>query len=110
MVALRASRLVCSAIEVITLMTSPIWADDSPRRLTVSVVVWATVMALSATLVAPVAELAISPIELPICSDAAATVEMFVDTKSAAGDAVLDWAGVPQIGRASCGEGVCQSV
>src|SRR3546814_11344977 len=59
-------------------------------------------MALSATLVAPVAWLAISPIELPICSDAAATVEMFVDTRSAAADAVLDWAEVSSAAAPTC--------
>ena len=45
MVALRASRFVCSAIEVITLTTDPICSDDSPSRATCSFVAAATSVA-----------------------------------------------------------------
>jgi methyl-accepting chemotaxis protein len=49
MVALRASRFVCCAIEVITLMTLPISALDSPKDATVPFAAPATVTAVVAT-------------------------------------------------------------
>ena len=60
MVAFRASRLVCCAMEVMTLMTWPISVEESPSLDTVAVVVSATLTAPVATLAASVAFLAIS--------------------------------------------------
>ena len=74
MVAFRASRLVCSAMQVMTLTTLPISADDSPSLATVAVVVSAATTALAATSLASAALLAISRMEAPICSAPAATV------------------------------------
>src|ERR1700734_658932 len=60
MVALRASRLVCWAIEVMTLITLPISALLSPSLVIVALVVSAARTALEATLAASWAFLAIS--------------------------------------------------
>src|SRR5580658_2477132 len=59
-VALSANRLVCWAIDVMTLMTLPISAEDSPSLATVVLVLLATLTAWVATLVASVVFLAIS--------------------------------------------------
>ena len=91
-VALSASRFVCSAIEVITLTTLPISAEDSPSFATVAVVVAAASTALAATALASAAFEAISRIEAPICSAPAATVCTFRDTSSAAEATTPDWA------------------
>ncbi len=72
-VAFNASRFVCWAIEVITLTTWPICDDDSPRRVTMSLVDCATATACAATLVASLALTLISRIELPICWPPVAT-------------------------------------
>jgi hypothetical protein len=69
--------LVCSAIEVITLTTLPISADDSPSFATVAVVVSAAVTARAATSLASAAFDAISRIDAPISSVPAATVCTF---------------------------------
>jgi hypothetical protein len=55
MVAFSASRLVCSAMLVITLTTLPISAEDSPSLATVAVVVPAAVTARAATALASAA-------------------------------------------------------
>src|SRR5215510_11227521 len=65
-VALSASRLVCWAIEVMTLMTLPISTADSPSLATVMLVVSATFTAWLATWDASLALLAISLIDAAI--------------------------------------------
>ena len=84
MVALSASRLVCSAMLVITLTTLAICSDDSPSLATVAVVVSATSTACAATRATSAAFCAISRIEEPICSDPADTVCTLVETWPAA--------------------------
>ena len=88
-VALSASRFVWSAIEVITLITLPISALDSPSLATVVLVLSATFTATVATLAASVAFLAISLMLAPISSTPVATVCTFVLTCSAAAEATL---------------------
>jgi hypothetical protein len=84
MVAFRASRLVCWAMEVISLMTLPISAPDSPRRDTVWSVARATSTPREATRAASWAFLAISRMLAPISSTPADTVWMLALTCSAA--------------------------
>src|SRR3954469_24326501 len=84
MVALSASRFVCSAIEVITFTTLPISAEDSPSLAIVADVDAAASTALVATWLASSAFDAISRIEAPICSAPAATVCTLRLTSSAA--------------------------
>ena len=82
-VAFRASRFVCSAMQVITFTTLPISAEDSPSLATVAVVVSAAATALAATSLASAAFEAISRIEAPISSAPAATVCTLRETSSA---------------------------
>src|SRR5208337_5108591 len=77
MVAFRANRLVCWAIEVMTLITWPISAEDSPSLDTVVFAVSATLTAAVATLAASVAFLAISLMLGPISSAPVATIWRF---------------------------------
>ena len=84
MVALSASRLVCSAIEVITLTTLPISAEDTPSLETVSLVLCATPTAVDATSAAWLAFWAISRMDAPISSLPAAADRTLVDTSPAA--------------------------
>ena len=91
-VALSASRFVCSAMLVITFTTLPISADDAPSLLTVADVVSTAATALMATSLAAAALLAISRIEAPISSAPAATVATLRDTSSAAPATTPDWA------------------
>ena len=79
-VALRASRLVCSAIEVITFTTLAISREDSPSLATVAVVASATVTASAATRDTSAAFCEISRIEEPICSEPADTVCTLTET------------------------------
>ena len=102
MVALRASRLVWPAIEVMTLMTLPISALDSPSWATVVLVLSATVTAAVATLAASAAFLAISLMLAPISSAPVATVCTFVLTCSAPAETMLAWAGGFLGGRPIC--------
>jgi len=76
-VAFKASRLVCCAIEVMTLSTSPIWAEDSPSLETAVVVVSATFTADVAILAASDAFLAISRMLALISSPPVATLRRF---------------------------------
>ncbi len=85
-VALRASRFVCSAIEVISLTTLPISALDAPSRATVSLAVPAATTASWATAAASPALAEISRIDALICSAAVATVSTLRDTCVAAVD------------------------
>jgi hypothetical protein len=82
MVAFSASRLVCSAIWVITRTTLPISADESPSLATVAFVVAASVTACAATPAASLADREISRIAEPISSVPAATVCTLRDTSS----------------------------
>jgi len=84
MVAFNASKLVCCAIDVITLMTWPISFEDSPNLDTVAVVLSATRTAEVAILAASLAFLAISLMLAPISSAPVATVCRFWLTCSAA--------------------------
>ena len=94
MVALSASRFVCWAIEVITLMTLPISALLSPSLETVAFVFSATLTAAVATRAASWAFLAISLMLAPISSAALATVPTFRLTCSAAADTTFAWEAV----------------
>jgi hypothetical protein len=76
--------LVCSAIELIALMTCPISLDEAPSLATVSLVVVAICAAWAATLAASVEFWAISRMEALICSAPAATVCTLRETCSAA--------------------------
>src|SRR5271165_3498068 len=93
-VALSARRLVCCAIEVMTLITWPISLEDSPNLETVAVVVSAVLTAAVATLAASVAFLAISLMLAPISSAPVATVWRFWLTVSAAFETTSAWADV----------------
>ena len=88
-----ASRLVCWAMEVITLMTLPISALLSPSLATVALVVSATLTAAVATLAASLAFLAISLMLAVISSAPVATVWTFLLTCSAAAETTLAWVG-----------------
>ena len=79
-VAFSASRFVCCAIEVITLITFPISALDSPRLATVPCAELATATAEVATDAASVAFFAISRMLAVISSTAVATVWMLEET------------------------------
>ena len=103
-VALSASRFVCSAMLVITLTTLPISAEDSPSLATVAVVVSAAVTARAATSLASAAFVAISRIEAPICSAPAATVCTLRLTSSAALDTTPDWAAVSSAEAEICAD------
>ena len=92
MVALSASRLVCSAIEVMTLTTLPISGEDSPSLATVGVRGLGDLHGLAATWAASLAFWAISRIEAPISSAPAATVCTLRETCSAAAATTLAWA------------------
>ena len=87
MVAFRASRLVCSAIEVISLITLPISAEDSPSCRTVSVARAASSTATAAICAASLVFCEISRIDRPISSEPAATVCTFRAISSASADA-----------------------
>jgi hypothetical protein len=94
MVALRASRLVCCAMEVMTLMTLPISTLDSPSLAMVWLVDSATPTAALATLADSLALLAISRMEACICSLPVATTVTFLDTCSLAAETTLAWVAV----------------
>ncbi len=94
MVALRASRLVCSAMEVMTLMTSPISAELTPSLATVALVLSAAATAEAATRAASVAFWAISRMEAPISSAPVETEPTLADTCSAAALTAPAWAEV----------------
>ena len=85
-VAFSASRLVCWAIDVITLMTLPISTELSPSFATVVFVFSATLTALVATLADSAAFLAISLMLAVISSAAVATVWTFLLTCSDAAE------------------------
>ncbi|CAB4923707.1 unannotated protein [freshwater metagenome] len=85
-VAFSASRLVCSAIDVITLITSPISFEDTPSLVIVALVRSASATASAATRAASLAFCAISRIDADISSAPAATVATLRDTSSAADD------------------------
>src|SRR6516162_9427329 len=89
MVAFRASRFVCWAILVMTLMTLPISALLSPSLATVALVFSATLTAEVATRAASLALLAISLMLAPISSAAVDTVVTLLLTCSAAAEATL---------------------
>src|SRR5271163_2905904 len=91
MVAFRASRFVCWAIDVMTLMTWPISAEDSPSLDTVAFAVSAALTAVLATLAASVAFLAISLMLMPISSAPVATVWRFWLTRTVAPETTLVW-------------------
>src|SRR6202044_706991 len=94
MVALRASRFVWWAIDVMTLMTWPISAEDSPSLETVAFAVSAALTAVLATLAASVAFLAMSLMLMPISSAPVATVCRFWLTWTVALETTLVWAEV----------------
>ena len=100
--ALSASRFVCWAIEVMTLMTLPISALLSPSLATVALVFSATLTAEVATLAASLAFLAISLMLAPISSVPVATVVTFLLTCSAAAEATLAWVAVSSALAAIC--------
>ena len=83
MVAFRASRLVCSAIALITLITSPICAEDSPSLDTVTVVRSASAIASADTVAASLVFTAISRMLCDMSAVPVATVFTFIDTSSA---------------------------
>jgi hypothetical protein len=80
MVALSASRFVCSAIAVMVLTTLAISSEDSPSLATVALVASATCTAWPATRATSLAFCAISRMETPISSEPAATVCTLTDT------------------------------
>src|SRR6478735_2168991 len=82
-VAFSASRLVCSAMDVMTLTTEAISCEEAPSLPTVSVVVAAMPTALPATWAAAFALCAISRIAACICSEPVATVPTLRDTSPA---------------------------
>ena len=84
-VAFSASRLVCCAIEVMTLMTLPISALLSPSLAMVSLVVSADLTAVVATRAASAVFLAISLMLAPISSAPVATVCTLLATCSDGG-------------------------
>ena len=88
-VAFKASKLVCWAIDVMTLMTLPISVLLSPSFETVALVFSATLTADVATRAASLAFLAISLMLAPISSTALATVSTFLLTCSAAADTTV---------------------
>src|SRR6516162_8095267 len=102
MVAFKASKLVCWAMEVITLMTLPISALLSPSLATVVLVLSATLTAAVATLAASLALLAISLMLAPISSVPVDTVVTFLLTCSAAAEATLAWVAVSSALAAIC--------
>jgi hypothetical protein len=109
MVALSASRLVCSAIEVITSMTLPISSLDEPSFETVALVASATVTAVAATLVASPALWAISRTLAFISSTAVATVCTFELTCSLAAETTLAWAAVSSAFAPICADTAASS-
>ncbi len=92
MVALSASRFVCSAIEVMSLTTSPISRLEADRRCRVWPAPSAALTAEAAVAEASAVEVAISPMAAVICSPAAATVPMFALISSAAAETTCVWA------------------
>src|SRR5262245_36368921 len=102
MVALRASRLVCWAMEVMTLSTLPISALLSPSMATVAVVVLATSTPVWATLAASWALLAISRMLAPRSSTLRETFWAFLLIWSPALDTTLAWARVSSALLATC--------
>ena len=94
MVALRASRLVCWAIEVMTLMTLPISALLTPSLEMVALVVSAARTPVAATRAASCALFAISRMLALISSVPVATVWTFLLTCSAAAETTPAWADV----------------
>ena len=94
MVALSASRLVCCAIEVMTLMTWPISVLLCPSLEMVSLVISAVRTAEDATRVASAVFLAISLMLAPISSAPVATVCTLLLTCSAAAETTLAWVAV----------------
>ena len=99
MVALSASRFVCSAIEVMTLTTSPISRLESPSLATVPLACCASSAADCATRTASVEDCEISRMLAVISSVAAATVCTLRDTCSAAAAAEPAWAEVSSARR-----------
>ncbi len=87
MVALRASRFVCSAIEVMSFSTLPISVDDTASRSTFSLAAAASRTAPEATPAASAALRAISWIDTPISSAPVATVLTCRDTSLDEADA-----------------------
>ena len=94
MVAFSASRLVCCAIEVMTLITCPISALLWPSLLMVSLVASADFTAAVATRVASAVFLAISLMLAPISSAPVATVWTLLATCSEAAETTLAWVAV----------------
>ena len=104
MVAFSASRLVCSAMQVITFTTLPISAEDSPSFVTVALVVSTAVTAFAATSDAAAAFDAISRMLAPISSAPAATVWTFRLTSSAAPATTPDCAEVSSADAEICAD------
>src|SRR5271170_393273 len=94
MVAFSARRLVCCAIEVMTLITLPISALLSPSLVMVALVESAALTAAVATRAASPAFLEISRLPAVISWAPVATVWMFMLTCSAAAETALAWAAV----------------
>ncbi len=91
MVAFSASRFVCSAMEVMSLTTSPISREEAERRSRIAEASAALLTAAEATEEASAVEEAISRIAALISSPAAATVEMDVLISSVAAETTCDW-------------------
>ncbi len=89
MVAFSASRLVCSAIDVITLTTLPISTLEAPSFAMVSLASPASRIAVAATRTASAEDVAISRMLLDICSVPAATVCTLSDIWAAVPDRLL---------------------
>jgi len=102
MVAFRANRFVCWAMDVMTFTTLPISALDSPSFATVALVRSATRTAPVATRAASLALLAISLMLALISSEPVATVAMLRLTCSAAAEATLACAAVSSALAAMC--------
>jgi len=94
-VALRARRLVCSAIDEITPTTVEISALDTPRRLTMSPVCAATVRASLATALASAALRLISPMLSRSSLTPRATLAVFSLRRLPVLDTVPAWAAEP---------------
>ena len=109
MVAFRASRLVCWAIEVIAFTTSPISLLDWLSWATVPLVACATLTPWPATFEASPAERAISLIDADSSSALAATVPTLLEIRSAAAEAMLAWPAVWSALPANCWETVDRS-
>jgi hypothetical protein len=88
-VAFNASRLVCWAIDVMTLITLPISTLESPSFEMVALADSATVTAFFVTRAASVELREISRMADSISSDPVATIETLLDTSSLAADTMV---------------------